>query len=149
MPREGVPAVTSPNHADAYPSYATYNPADYPPASAGAAREPHLNPAYGESDLSLGQPNPNDTFAGDRRYDDPAAEAAAARELQEEREMQQERDWQGRASKNDPGNVSTFERDAPEVLENRASMSADMSHSTPSSTSEATRSRADVGNTPS
>lgn len=59
-----------------------------------------------------------DRAAAEPHYADPAAEAAAARELQEEREIQQEREARRGRNRNDPGNVSTFarsDRGAPEV----------------------------------
>lgn len=49
-------------------AYPPYNPADY--AQGGAQPHPYgaTRGAYGESDATLGQPYPNDTFAGDPRY---------------------------------------------------------------------------------
>ncbi|EMC95628.1 hypothetical protein BAUCODRAFT_576848 [Baudoinia panamericana UAMH 10762] len=56
--------------------YPAYNPADY----AQSGPQPHqpygqLHGAYNESDANLGAPYPNDTFAGDTRYDAPPAAA--------------------------------------------------------------------------
>jgi hypothetical protein len=60
-------------------AYPPYNPADYAQPT-GAAAQPSYpytttRGAYGESDVTLGAPYANDTFAGDRRY--PAPEQAA------------------------------------------------------------------------
>lgn len=131
---EPLPAVGAPPQ-EPYNPYPAYNPADYAPASGGMAHDPYqaTRGAYGASDVNLGAPHPNDTFAGDARYGDPAGEAAAARERQEEREEREER--RGRQAGNDPGNVSSFtedDHDGPSVNgERRAGTSLDVARSFP------------------
>jgi hypothetical protein len=87
--------------AQDYSPYATYNPADYPPAGTHQPYE-QTRGVYGESDATLGAPYPGqDTFAGDSRY--AAPEDAAA---QREREHEMREDAQEARRGRDPGNVS-------------------------------------------
>jgi hypothetical protein len=61
--REAAPAAA----ADA--PYPAYNPADF--AHGGTQPYPQTHGAYGDSEATLGAPYPNDTFAGDPRYQAP------------------------------------------------------------------------------
>lgn len=94
------PTGENAQYAEQQQTYPTYNPADYAHQPPGQQPYDATRGAYGDSDANLGQPYPNDTFAGDARYGaqdhgrgrgrpDPENVSAPNNDTEKERESQE------------------------------------------------------------